>query len=304
MKKLSSALCFLSALLLFSSCCNNFFDDLSKCKTPRLTFIYNADGRENVLRQYIHSGQLFIYNEEGELYYQQTLHPFDFKHGVELKNIHSGKWHIVAWGNVDSHTQVETSSPLQAATLFSTADEKGIYRTTDSLYRAELLLDVDALPQGEDAVVAFASAHVSLDVFIKGFDQYVGTTPKLLINRAGTRYQFTGYPTPIPVPTEAKPFEPTLAHSTSEDLYRARFDLFRIEEIQDISLQLLSEGSTPQRIREIPLLDYISQHQIPLVGRNEVNIPILITFEGKLIISIVPFKWGSIYLKPDGYKSL
>lgn len=304
MKKLSYALCLLTALLLFSSCCNSFFDDLSKCKTPRLTFIYNADGSENVLRKYIQSGQLFVYNEEGELFYQQTLHPIDFKHGVELKNIHSGKWHIVAWGNVDSHTKVETSSPLHVATLFSIPDEKGIYRTTDSLYRAELLLDVDALPQGEAAVVAFASAHVSLDVFIKGFDKSFSTTPKLLINKAGTRYQFTGYPAVIPVPTEAKPFEPALAHSTSEDLYRARFDLFRIEEINDISLQLLSEESNPQMIREIPLLDYIAQHQIPLVGRHEVNIPILITFEGKLIVSIEPFKWGSINIKPDGYKSL
>lgn len=306
MRLFSKIILTLTAGLLLSSCCD-FYDDLSKCKTPRLQFVYNADGSENVLKQYISSGQLFVYDESGNLYLEQPLTSVDFKHGVMLDGIHSGKWHVVAWGNADSHTEITAREPLAEATLSTLADNEGVYRTTDSLYRAELLLDVDALPQGEDAVVPYSSAHVSFDVFIEGFDAFhgaEGAQPLLEINKAGTLYKFSGHPAAIPQPSAWAPFVPSMVHSGSQDLYRARFDLFRIEEIQDITLTLSTQGGTsPEVLHTIPLLDYVREHNIPLTATNEVNIPIKITFEGNLVVNIEPFAWGSISIKPDGYKT-
>ena len=56
----------------------------------------------------------------------------------------------------------------------------------------------------------------------------------------------------------------------------------------------------------VPLHQYVTEHKIPLKGRHEVNIPVLITFEQDasygLIVKVNTFEWNSIQIKPDGYK--
>lgn len=317
MQRLTRILFFTLSVLLLATSCQPFFDDLSKCKTPRLQFSYTANGTDNVLGQYIESGELFIYDESGRLYHAQKLYFLDLRDGLTLSNIHSGKWRIVAWGNVASHTRLtDAQTPLKEAELYTLPDEKGVYRTTDSLYYADVMLDVPALPEGGVFVVPFAAAHISLDVVVEGFDKVFGTenkdaAPCLTIRPAGTHYRFTdhletGAPLYIPRPDVLKPFEPTTVHDASSDRYRARFDLLRFEEIADASL-LLTNTAEPnvEPLVALPLMQYAAEKAIPVKGVNEVNIPILIKLDnegGKLALTIEPFEWGSINIRPDGFK--
>ena len=306
MRQLTRTLFFTFSVMLLATSCQPFFDDLSKCKTPRLHFTYTADGTDNVLEKHIEHGELFVYDESGNLYLSQKLHHMDLRDGVTLKDIHSGKWTLVAWGNPNSATDVKAPKSISAGSVTALPDKEGIYRTSDSLYYAECVLDFSKL-KGEDVEVPFSSAHVSLDVVVKGFDAvYPGQKPQLKAAPAGTRYSIAGYKGGIPMPTELKPYLPKLGHSVSDDMYRARFDLLRIDNEAGFTLSLLNaDDAAAAPYVSLSLPDYVAKHNIPLKGRHEVEIPVLIKFEkkaGDLAINITPFVWGSINIKPDGFK--
>ncbi len=293
-------------VMLLAASCSSFFDDLSKCITPRLHFVYYADGTDDVLPNYIKDGRLYIYDEAGKLHHSQILGSAALREGVELKDIHSGKWTVVAWGNLTDATERREEADLVKATLTALPDKDGIYRTTDSLYYAEYVLDFSKI-KSADVEVPFSSAHVSLDVVVKGFDAvYPGQKPQLKAAPAGTRYSIAGYKGGIPMPTELKPYLPNLGHSASDDMYRARFDLLRIDNEAGFTLSLFNaDDAAAAPYVSLSLPDYVAEHKIPLKGRHEVEIPVLIKFEknaGDLAINITPFKWGSINIKPDGFK--
>ena len=293
-------------VMLLTTSCSDFFDDLSKCVTPKLHFVYYADGTDNVLKSHIKNGRLYVYDESGKLHHTEPLGSAAFRDGVTLKDIHSGKWTLVAWGNPNSATDVKAPKSISAGSVTALPDKEGIYRTSDSLYYAECVLDFSKL-KGEDVEVPFSSAHVSLDVVVKGFDAvYPGQKPQLKAAPAGTRYSIAGYKGGIPMPTELKPYLPNLGHSASDDMYRARFDLLRIDNEAGFTLSLFNaHDAAAAPYVSLSLPDYVAEHNIPLKGRHEVEIPVLIKFEkkaGDLAINITPFKWGSINIKPDGFK--
>ena len=109
------------------------------------------------------------------------------------------------------------------------------------------------------------------------------------------------------MPTELKPYLPKLGHSVSDDMYRARFDLLRIDNEAGFTLSLLNaDDAAAAPYVSLSLPDYVAEHKIPLKGRHEVEIPVLITFEKKggtdqLVVNITPFVWGSINIKPDAF---
>ena len=295
----------LTLVALLTASCSSFFDDLSKCVTPKLHFVYYADGADNVLKDHIQSGRLYVYDESGKLHYIKPLGAAELRDGMDLKDIHSGKWTLVAWGNINSATDVKAPKSISAGSVTALPDKAGIYRTSDSLYYAEYVLDFSKL-EGKDVEVPFSSAHVSLDVVVKGFDAvYPGQKLQLKAAPAGTHYSIAGYKGGIPMPTELKPYLPKLGHSVSDDMYRARFDLLRIDNEAGFTLSLLNaDDAAAAPYVSLSLPDYVAEHKIPLKGRHEVEIPVLITFEKKggtdqLVVNITPFVWGSINIKPD-----
>lgn len=290
--------------LFLPSCCCDFYDDLTKCKTPHLLFSYQADGTEEVLNQYIHSGKLFVYDDKGELYMEKELTTNDLEEGVYLENIHSGKWDIIAWGNVGSYTKIENNNSLTEAVLSTLPNkENNLFQTTDSLYVARFSLNVKELPKDGKVTLSFASAHISFDVLIKDFDSFKSnenSTIQLAINKAGTQYIFADITKEKPISITPHPFFPILKHSSKENIYRARFELFRIENMDNLTLninEIIGEQSITRK--PIPLFDYLAENRIPFQGRNEVNIPIMVIFKGNLDIHIEPFEWGIINLIPD-----
>lgn len=298
----------LSILVGLNSC--SLYEDLSKCPPTHINFVYTADGTTNVLSQHIRSGHLYVYYEDGRLAYDQTLSAQDLKYGVNLQNIYTGRWRIIVWGNLGDHSTVTNTSRITSAELSVRPEASETYQTTDSLYYANTLVDLDALESEEPAVVPFASAHVSLDVAVRGFDAVYNSAghsqsnPQIRINQAGTHYTFTDYTSIIPQPTRPKAFAPQLEHNAEQDLYRARFDLLRIDEAQGLTLELMKESSSSPILKTIDLQNYLATHHIPLRGRHEVNIPILISFTGELEVVVQPFQWGVVNISPDGFKSL
>lgn len=290
----------LTVVALLTASCSRFFDDLSKCVTPKLHFVYYADGTNNVLKNHIQSGRLYVYDESGKLHYSLPLGAAELRDGMELKDIHSGKWTLVAWGNINSATDVKVPESISTGSVTALPDKAGIYRTSDSLYYAECVLDFSKL-EGKDVEVSFSSAHVSLDVVVKGFDAvYPDQKLQLKAAPAGTHYSIAGYKGGIPMPTELKPYLPNFSHSASDDMYRARFDLLRIDNEADFTLSLLNaDDAAAAPYLSISLPDYVAEHHIPLKGRHEVEIPVLITFEKELVVIVTPFVWGSIHIKPD-----
>ena len=290
-------------MALLSSC---VYEDLSKCPEPRLRFVYYADGSDNVLPNYIKDGQLYMYDESGAVCYTQQLTRRDLAEGIQLPVLTFAQYRVIAWANVTDQSQIANSDQLTKADITAQPDNKGIYRGTDSLYRAELLLDLRDTPQGE-YIVPFSSAHIGLDVVVKGYDTFHpgAGAPQIEILSGGMHYNFVEHPAGIPLPDAYKPFVPYVGHSERDDMYRARFDLFRFTDAQAPTLRL-TDSKTGQEIVTIRISDYLKSHNLTFDKLHEANLPILITFtdSGSAILNVIikPFEWGSINIKPDKYK--
>ena len=286
-------------MALLSSC---VYEDLSKCPEPRLRFVYNADGSDNVLPNYIQDGYLYLYDQAGAIRYTQQLTRRDLAEGIKLPVLTLEPYRVVVWGNVTDRSQIANTDQLAKADITAQPDDKGIYRGTDSLYRAEAKLDLCDDPQGE-YTVPFSSAHIGLDVVVKGYDTFHpgAGAPQIEILSGGTHYTFVEHPAGIPLPDAHKTFVPTLGHSERDDMYRARFDLFRFTDAQAPVLRLI-DSKSGKEIKRIALTDYLKSHNLSFDKLHEANLPLLITFTAPLQITIKPFVWGSISIKPDKYK--
>ncbi|WP_296930744.1 FimB/Mfa2 family fimbrial subunit, partial [Porphyromonas sp.] len=217
-------------MALLSSC---VYEDLSRCPEPRLRFVYNADGSDNVLPNYIQDGYLYLYDQAGAICYTKQLTRRDLAEGIQLPVLTLEPYRVVVWGNVTDRSQIANSDQLAKADITALPDDQGIYRGTDSLYRAEAMLDLCNDPQGE-YTVPFSSAHIGLDVVVKGYDTFHpgAGAPQIEILSGGTHYTFVEHPAGIPLPDAHKTFVPYLGHSERDDMYRARFDLFRFTDAQ------------------------------------------------------------------------
>ena len=286
-------------MALLSSC---VYEDLSKCPEPRLRFVYNADGSDNVLPNYIQDGYLYLYDESGAVRYTQRLTRRDLAEGIKLPVLTLDPYRVVVWGNVTDRSQIANSDQLAKADITAQPDDKGIYRGTDSLYRAEAKLDLCEEPQAE-YTVPFSSAHIGLDVVVKGYDAFHpgAGEPRIEILSGGTHYTFVEHPAGIPLPDAYKTFVPYLGHSERDDMYRARFDLFRFTDAQTPVLRLVDSKSGKEMVK-INISDYLKSHNLSFDKLHEANLPLLITFTAPLKITIKPFVWGSINIKPDKYK--
>lgn len=286
-------------MTLLSSC---VYEDLSKCPEPRLRFVYNADGSDNVLPNYIQDGYLYLYDQAGAICYTQQLTRRDLAEGIKLPVLTLEPYRVVVWGNVTDRSQIANTDQLAKADITAQPDDKGIYRGTDSLYRAEAMLDLCNDPQGE-YTVPFSSAHIGLDVVVKGYDTFHpgAGAPQIEILSGGTHYTFVEHPAGIPLPDAHKTFVPTLGHSERDDMYRARFDLFRFTDAQAPVLRLI-DSKSGKEIQRVALTDYLKSHNLSFDKLHEANLPLLITFTAPLQITIKPFVWGSISIKPDKYK--
>ena len=286
-------------MALLSSC---VYEDLSKCPEPRLRFVYNADGSDNVLPNYIQDGYLYLYDQAGAIRYTKQLTRRDLAEGIQLPVLTPEAYRVVVWGNVTDRSQIAHTDQLAQADITAQPDDKGIYRGTDSLYRAELPLDLSSNAQGE-YTVPFSSAHIGLDVVVKGYDTFHPSAgaPQIEILSGGTHYTFVEHPAGIPLPDADKTFVPLLGHSERDDMYRARFDLFRFTDAQAPVLRLI-DSKSGNEVAKINITDYLKSHNLSFDKLHEANLPLLITFTAPLQITIKPFVWGSINIKPDKYK--
>ena len=286
-------------MTLLSSC---VYEDLSKCPEPRLRFVYNADGSDNVLPNYIQDGYLYLYDQAGAIRYTKQLTRRDLAEGIQLPVLTLEPYRVVVWGNVTDRSQIAHTDQLAQADITALPDDKGISRGPDSLYRAEAILDLCNDPQGE-YIVPFSSAHIGLDVVVKGYDTFHpgAGAPQIEILSGGTHYTFVEHPAGIPLPDAHNTFVPYLGHSERDDMYRARFDLFRFTDAQAPVLRLI-DSKSGKEIKRIELTDYLKSHNISFDKLHEANLPLLITFTAPLQITIKPFVWGSINIKPDKYK--
>ena len=286
-------------MTLLSSC---VYEDLSKCPEPRLRFVYYADGSDNVLPKYIENALLYIYDESGAVCYTKQLTRQDLAEGIQLPVLTFAQYRVIAWANVTKQSQIANPDTLAKADITAQPDDKGFYRGTDSLYRAELSLDLRHEPQGE-YTVPFSSAHIGLDVVIKGYDAFHTSAgePQIEILSGGTHYTFVEHPAGIPLPDAYQTFVPSLGHSQRDDMYRARFDLFRFTDAKAPVLRLV-DSKSGKEIQRIELTDYLKEHNLSFDKLHEANLPLLISFTFPLQITIKPFVWGSINIKPDQYK--
>lgn len=124
------------------------------------------------------------------------------------------QYHIIAWANITEQPQITNPNMLTKVDITIQSDDKGSYRGIDSLYRAELPLDLRHVSQG-GYIVPFPSVHVGLDIVVKGYDALHPDTgePRIEIPSDGTHCTSVEHPAGIFLPDVDKTSAPILGHS-------------------------------------------------------------------------------------------
>ncbi|GAB6010399.1 FimB/Mfa2 family fimbrial subunit, partial [Dysgonomonas reticulitermitis] len=161
-------------------------EDLDYC--PEITennlilkFVHTDGAGADIFPGNIHRTEVFVFDVNGYFVQHQSVEKeaLSVFAGTEL-NLAAGTYRIVCWGNAYDKTTLDN---LSAGSLFSDAfagfgipDASGIATGGDPLYYAPRALSpsqsfiVTVPEQGvETAVVDFCSAHIKIEIYIKGF---------------------------------------------------------------------------------------------------------------------------------------
>lgn len=267
-------------LVLFLSSCVK--DDSDDCEQRvHLQFSYNADGKTNVIKEYINSGKLFIYDKlTGDLFRTVDLSKSDLSSGTYNIKLPFGQYTLIVWGNMSNKTTIINSNKIDEARLASVEYlQSGRVSTNDALYFTRLNNVI--IDKKQDAIydLAFKSAHIKFDVHIKGLKEL----PKLTITNLSPQLDMAMNLTEVAHIS----YYPTLQNNIEHDTFNAKFNTFRIKDANLINVTVESAIRDPYIIN---LYKFISEQNPPIVitGKQEITIPILITFNSIGVTATIP----------------
>ncbi len=317
MKMFRLSLLLLLLALVLNGCID---DDLSSCpnfrpKNLRLEFFHTGDKGADIFSNNIHVVEVFIYDSNDLFVMKKYVSKADLSlfEGTEL-SLSPGNYRIVIWGNRGDRTLVYKP---EIGTLFSDAyinfgvPKEGVSTGGDPLYYASYYapftkgMDTPdylvTVPESgiETVDINFRSAHVKIEVYIKGFvDELAGGQSVLPIVELTDIY--AGYNFNL------EPFDPSIIYKdlsynkTKEGnlLAAAEFytPLFEENKPTKVIIRKQSDGSV---VTTINLKDFIRDNKIVLTGiTTQVVIPIFIEYK-QSSVSITLAEWKETPVKPE-----
>ena len=271
----------LSLVLLQVGCIK---DDLDDCPNLYLNFSYLAGNKEKSITDYIHSAQLYIYDSQQQLVSVQQLHEQAILSGVGLK-LSPDTYTAIAWANVSELSSITQMQNATTALLTTQKDKEGVYSSTDPLYLGSHTFDVTAQSDFSEPVyetVDFRSAHLSLDITIKGLGNELATVS---VENLIPQYDFSMKPMK---PNDIN-YSPRVNLSEDEKQQKAFLHVLRYKGKQPMELTITpsSEGSIPYTL---DMREFVNEYypDLSLANRADITIRIEIEFSGLDVIATIP----------------
>ena len=261
------------ALMLILGGC--IHDDLKDCPTINLTFSYFADEGEEVIEDYIHSGKLFIYDEQGALVCTQAISNDKLGKGKYVSlALPTGKYTAICWGNAEANTVLTNTDQMNLARLsahgYGTSTP---ISTNDPLYWGQKEITVASNPDRQKVeLVQMHSAHIKLDIRLKGLQHATATIhvhslqPEVdFINDATTAPLTTYIPQVVEKDNIQRAFLHVLRFGSSNTI---QVEVFKNQQAESLKVDL------NEILRENDLFSLLSS------SREEITLTLLIEFFG------------------------
>lgn len=287
-----------SACLLLSGCIG---DDLRDCPSDNnltLSFFYLN------FPQHINRVTVGIYDSGSQLveYRQIEKKELAILQGMQL-NLPAGSYTAVCWGNAFEHTQIngfeignllrekETAHPG----YFSSSD----IPTNDALYYGIHAFTVNTQTTTHETV-SFTPAHIRLVVQLKGLINTAPNTfnadePYIKVNNLEPAYDYTMTPYGGPAT-----YYPEIAVDPSKALAESVCDVLRFKEINPITIEVMENKTTNRILHTLNLQSFIADNNIKIEEGERIIIPIEITFDGNMNVTMVTTiaNWGGVPVDP------
>lgn len=300
-----SLLLLLSALVLVG-CID---DDLSSCPNHilnnlRLEFFHTDDKGVDLFKNNIHDVEIFVYDLNGLFVTKKHIDKQKLNNfaGTDI-GLSPGSYRIVIWANTFDKTQIykpEKGSFFSDARVnFGLPNAQGVSTGGDPLYYASYYTANVKSPSLDTATIKFRSAHVKIEVYIKGFiDNSSGGQALLPIVEITDIYAGYNF--------DLEPFDPSIIYkdiSTNKtkegnQLAAAEFytPLFEENKLTKVIIRKQSDGSV---VTIINLEDFIKDNNIVITGvTTQVVIPIFIEYkQGAVNIKLA--EWKETPVKPE-----
>lgn len=277
MKTLKGILLFVCIAIL-SSCVEEDLDDCSFDRNIKISYTYLANGNENVLKDYISQGTLYIYsgNKSGKLLYTHTLSQNTLIAGQKM-DLPEGKYEFVVVANNTDRTTLKNINSLTDARLAAPAYYEGKTLTSnDDLYIASQSVNINR--SSSSIEMKFHSSHIKFEVHVRGLSK----VPSFRISDLVPEIDLKGNTTS----TKNELYFPTLVMNNAQKTLLAKFNTLRIKPKNDVILYVNPESGNEYKLN----LNEFLQKNLPALSlsNDEVFIPILVEFDGLSVSAKVP----------------
>lgn len=294
MRNLLKALA-LSLLLGATGCIR---ENVNECPQVNLVFRYDADGTENVIGKYIREAILYVFDRDGNPIMKQQLSDKELQSTKGIRLILPAKaYRLVCWGNASVHSRIVQGGRLEDFRMQHVYwGEDDRIHTFDPLYYASRGIEAKR-GKGNTFEVEFHSAHIRMEIHIRGFAQRYGSgeVPVVKITGLDGQYDFDMNKVAPNGTTTCSPKnfwdEKNQAYTSLANVLR-----FKKESPTGISVYRQQENSEVFQLpmnelfRNFPFTDE-GNPLFPL-NREEAVVAITIDFAGNEIdASIVPPSW-------------
>lgn len=289
-------LTFLLFFALLTGCIKENMDD---CERTSLYFSYTGDIREQLFARKISQVNLFVFDAQDQVLQTKTITQNELNdyQGTRL-NLEPGNYRVVCVGNVFSNSLIQCVGTKHCGN-YRVANPNyfngGEIRTNDSLYVGSTQITVPDNYWLQDTLTLHSS-HLKVYVEVRG----VATAEELTKATAGLQLQLRNcWPaTDFSNQTlgEKVTYIPTAHYDAEKRTLISRFNIMRHTPDSDITFDLTDPAAN--LVFSLSLKDFLQQHPVIDLSKQEVLIPILIEFKSTTVTVTMP-DWSIEQIRPE-----
>ena len=250
-----------------------------------LEFVHTDAAGTDIFPGNIHRADVFVFNPDGNLVLRQRMEKeaLSVFAGTEL-SLPAGTYRVVCWGNAYDKTSLGgafVGFGIPDANAIATGGYPLYYAPYTQTQSPAQAFTVTVPEQGvETAVVNFRSAHIKIEVYIKGFVDQSTQAGQPLLPLVELTDQPSGYDYDMQASGPVLTYRDVAAARTVEGQQLAVTGFYTPLFGEDTPVRAIikqqSDGST---VATVSLKDFIRDNHITLSVATEVVIPIFVDLE-------------------------
>lgn len=290
--------------LLFGGCIKEY---LEKCPVTadnvRLSFVYTGDGAEDIFLDVMNGVSVYVYDPEGRKVAEKTLdrQALEKERAVSL-TLDAGEYRVVCWGNISDNSEVSGAEDYAAAVVHHPFYASGgRIPTNDHLYHTvceTLVVPADGATATE--TLEFRSAHIDLEIYVKGENVGQQSLPVVEVANLYSEYDFAMNPTMRQLASgyNTATYYPVCSYDAGKGCAAAMLSVMRFASDDPVEI-VLREEDKGEPIHVLAVKDFISSNGIRVEDLQECRLTVQITFNRDLSVDITIPEWETPDVKPE-----